>query len=158
MQIVRCNACGAWIGKEEDLEIEKANEPEIEYCPNCKDTEALMDVDFGCVFDDTELEKLWELFGEISVDYNDMIKEEFLGFPEKTDRMEIWQWFDERYSRGVVALLYPYSVARKVCGRCGSAVLPETNEELKKEYSYYCPRCDQNMYSFECRNKAGESE
>lgn len=116
MQIVRCNSCRAWIGNEEDLGIETVNEPGIEYCPKCNGTEALMDVNFGCVFDDAELEKLWELFGEIPVDDNDMIQEEFLGFPEKTDRMEIWQWFAERYSRGVVDLLYPDSVARKTGG------------------------------------------
>lgn len=115
MQIVRCNACGKWIGKEEDVGIETVNDPGIEYCPLCKNTEALMDVDYGSSFGDAELEKLWELFGEIDVDDNDAIQEEFLGFSEGTDRIEIWQWFDERYSRGVVSLLYPDSVARNGC-------------------------------------------
>lgn len=153
MQIVRCNACGKWIGKEQDLGYEKVNEPGIEYCPNCKSVEALMNVDYGCNFDDTELEKLWEMLGEIPVGDNDEIVEEFVGFPEGTDKIEIWQWFDEKYSRGVVALLNPESVARKVCSRCGSDVLPEEDEELKKEYPYYCPECDENMYSFECKDK-----
>lgn len=36
------------------------------------------------------------------------------------------------------------------CGKCGSVVVPETDMELRKEYPYYCPCCDENMYSFEC--------
>ena len=45
------------------------------------------------------------------------------------------------------------SDAIRVCARCGSDVLPEEDAELKKEYPYYCPECDENMYSFECREK-----
>ena len=148
MNIVRCNACGKWLGKEEELGLYYADD--TEYCPDCKDTEALMDVNYECSFDCNELEKLWNLFGEIPVDNNDEIQEEFLGFPEGTDRIEIWQWFDERYPKGVVALLYPEGVVRKRCNKCGSEVLPENNEELRKEYPHYCPVCDENMYSFEC--------
>lgn len=36
------------------------------------------------------------------------------------------------------------------CGRCGSKVRPERKPGLREEYPYYCPRCDENMYSFEC--------
>ncbi|HBA50755.1 MAG TPA: hypothetical protein DCZ91_23755 [Lachnospiraceae bacterium] len=36
------------------------------------------------------------------------------------------------------------------CGRCGSKVRPEREAGLREEYPYYCPRCDENMYSFEC--------
>ena len=103
MQIVRCNACGKWIGQDEDIEFNYVDD--IEYCPICKCTAALMDVDYGCNFDDAELEKLWDLFGEIPIDDNDSILEEFLGFPEGTDRFEIWHWFDEHYSKGIVNLI-----------------------------------------------------
>lgn len=103
MKIVRCNACGSWIGKDEELGLYYADD--MEYCPSCKCTEALMDVNHGCDFDDMELEKLWQLFGEVSIDDYDLIMEEFLGFPEGTDRFEIWHWFDERYSKGVVNLI-----------------------------------------------------
>lgn len=154
MQVVRCNACGRWIGQDEDIEFNHVNDTEC--CPICKCEAALMDVDYGCNFDDAELEKLWDLFGEIPIDDNDAILEEFLGFQEGTDRIEIWQWFDERYSRGVVSLLYPKSTLRKVCRRCGSRVLPETDEDLKKEYPHYCVQCDENMYSFECREEEKE--
>jgi DNA-directed RNA polymerase subunit RPC12/RpoP len=37
----------------------------------------------------------------------------------------------------------------KICVKCGSEVLPEVSEELKKEYPYYCEECDENLYSFE---------
>ena len=35
----------------------------------------------------------------------DAILEEFLGFSEGTDRIEIWHWFDENYPEGVAALM-----------------------------------------------------
>ena len=104
MRIVRCNFCGRWIGRDEDVGL--YYNTDTEYCPECKCTEALMDVDYGCKFTDRELEQLWELFGDIPVDDNENILEEFLGFPEKTDRMEIWHWFDEQYSKGIVCLIF----------------------------------------------------
>lgn len=36
-----------------------------------------------------------------------------------------------------------------ICFRCGCLVLKETDPELSKEYLYYCPECDENLYSFE---------
>lgn len=104
MEIVRCNSCGRWIGRDED--VGSHYDMDTEYCPECKCTMGLMDVDYGCYFDDWELEQLWNLFGDIPVDDNENILEGFLGFPEGTDRMEIWHWFDERYSRGVACLIY----------------------------------------------------
>lgn len=103
MQIVRCNDCGRWIGKDSDLGL--FYDDDMEYCPKCKGTDALMNVDYGCNFDDWQLEKLWKLFGDVAIDDADAILEEFLGFPEGTNRFEIWHWFDERYSRGVRGLM-----------------------------------------------------
>ena len=54
MQIVRCNSCGRWIGRDEDLEMHY--DADMEHCPECGCMEALMDVDYGCKFDDWELE------------------------------------------------------------------------------------------------------
>lgn len=40
----------------------------------------------------------------------------------------------------------------KICTRCGTGVLPEVDKGLKEEYPFYCPNCDENMYSFECED------
>lgn len=37
----------------------------------------------------------------------------------------------------------------RVCNRCGTAVIAETEEGLRDEYPYVCIHCDENMYSFE---------
>lgn len=37
---------------------------------------------------------------------------------------------------------------KRICIRCGNIVLPETGS-LRKEYPFYCPECDENMYEFE---------
>lgn len=95
MIVVRCNACGVWIGNETEL---AANER----CPNCGASHGLMYVDHSCVFDQPELKALWGLFGDIPIDDADQILEDFLGFRAGTDRFEVWHWFDERYAGGVV--------------------------------------------------------
>lgn len=38
---------------------------------------------------------------------------------------------------------------KRVCKHCGCEVNEEVESELRKEYPYYCPECDENMYSFE---------
>ena len=35
------------------------------------------------------------------------------------------------------------------CNRCSTKVLEEVVPELKKDYQYYCPTCDENMMTFE---------
>ena len=45
---------------------------------------------------------------------------------------------------------------RRKCKRCGSWVKRETVKGLRKEYSFYCPMCDQNMYRFETVKVKGE--
>lgn len=35
---------------------------------------------------------------------------------------------------------------RRICARCEQPVVRETHI---KEYPYYCPNCDENMYRFE---------
>lgn len=132
MIILWCNSCGRLIGKEEMLGTTTVRVCHFECCPECQCTKALMDVDY-------------------SINDNDEILEEFLGFHEGTDRMEIWHWFDERYSKGVAYLMFGSDAGKRiVCKRCGAEVQPEEDEVLRKEYPYYCPKCDENMYSFEC--------
>lgn len=49
----------------------------------------------------------WELFADVPMNpETECIEQEFLGFPAGTHREDIWHWFDERYSKGVYALLY----------------------------------------------------
>lgn len=56
---------------------------------------------------DAELEDLWEQFGDVPMDPGtEKMEESFLHFPAGTDRQEIWEWFDARYSNGVYYLLY----------------------------------------------------
>lgn len=59
---------------------------------------------------DKHLEQLWDELGDIPFDdqpESDMtLAQPWHGFPVGTEREDIWHWFDERYSRGVAALLY----------------------------------------------------
>ena len=56
---------------------------------------------------DKALEVLWDEFGDIPKDpETEEMEDIFLSFPAGTPRMDIWRWFDERYSKGVAALLY----------------------------------------------------
>ena len=56
---------------------------------------------------DIELEKLLKQFEDLPMDPDtEKIEEPFLSFPAGTDREDIWHWFDERHSKGVVYLLY----------------------------------------------------
>ena len=48
------------------------------------------------------------------------------------------------------AILKKAAGRRMACRRCGSKVRREREAGLREEYPYYCPRCDENMYSFEC--------
>lgn len=38
---------------------------------------------------------------------------------------------------------------KRVCKCCGTIVETEADRELRKEYPYYCPRCEENKYTFE---------
>lgn len=56
---------------------------------------------------DQLLEILWDQFEDCPMDPDtEKMCEAFLHFPAGTDREEIWKWFDERHSKGVVHLLY----------------------------------------------------
>lgn len=56
--------------------------------------------------DDRILECLWERFGDVLIDDNECILDDFLGFPCGTHREEVWHWFDRKYSKGVAALMF----------------------------------------------------
>ena len=56
---------------------------------------------------DAELEQLWGEFADVPMNpETEKMEEPFLHFPARTDREEIWHWFDERHSKGVAYLLY----------------------------------------------------
>ena len=56
---------------------------------------------------DAELERLWDEFADVPMNpETEKMEEPFLHFPVGTDREEIWHWFDDRHSKGVVYLLY----------------------------------------------------
>lgn len=102
MQIWKCKKCG-WIGRDSDMGLHW--EKDTEYCPRCKEVDGIATVCFSDCFNSQELEKLWQIFGEIPIDDADIILKEFFGFPEGTDRIEIWRWFDENYPEGVAVLM-----------------------------------------------------
>lgn len=108
MQIVRCNVCGDWLGPEDDIEIKHSQDAgEYEVCPACGESGGLMDLDHGSNFDEEEVRKLWSLLEDVPMNpETEQLEDDFLGFPEGTDRETVWHWFDEHYPGGVHSLLY----------------------------------------------------
>lgn len=51
-------------------------------------------------------QELWDELGNIPVNDDGEIDEEFLDFPIGTDREEIWSWFEEEFDLAVVDLMY----------------------------------------------------
>lgn len=47
---------------------------------------------------------------------------------------------------------------KRYCFRCKGQVKRETDKNLKKTYPYYCPRCDENMFTFETYKKKIKKE
>lgn len=82
---------------------------------------------------DAKLEQLWGEFADVPMNPGtEEMEEPFLHFPVGTNREEIWHWFDERHSKGVVYLLYgtepkyslknmaPLVRAQSLCCECDS--------------------------------------
>lgn len=42
-----------------------------------------------------------------------------------------------------------YKVISATCSHCGHEACFEADKELLKEYEYYCPYCDENLYGIE---------
>ena len=74
-------------------------------CPQCKEGDGISTVDFPTASTARNWKSCGRSFGEIPIDDEDAILEEFLGFSEGTDRIEIWHWFDENYPEGVADAL-----------------------------------------------------
>ena len=63
---------------------------------------------------DRELEELWAQLEDIPMDPDtECLEEPFMLWEAGVDRETVWHWFDERYSKGIVGLLYPGSDARE---------------------------------------------
>lgn len=63
-------------------------------------------------YTDKQLEELWEELTDVPFDEDDrgllwLAEDWFIFEADVTEREDIWHWFDERYSKGVHALLYP---------------------------------------------------
>lgn len=59
---------------------------------------------------DREVELLWEELEDIPTDENDCLCVDWQGWSKGTDRDEIWHWFDEHHSKGVVWLVNQYDM------------------------------------------------
>lgn len=56
---------------------------------------------------DRKLERLWAELEDVPMNPDtEEIEEQFLHFPVGTNREEIWEWFDERHSKGVAYLMH----------------------------------------------------
>lgn len=61
---------------------------------------------------DREIEDLWESFGDIPMDpKTERMEEAFYIWKAGTQREEIWHWFDQHHSKGLVYLLYGVDVS-----------------------------------------------
>lgn len=64
-------------------------------------------------YTDDELKELWEKFGDVIINYDDpdypngIIENDWFIFNAGTEKLDIWHWFDDRYSGGVYKLMFP---------------------------------------------------
>ncbi len=49
-----------------------------------------------------DLEKMWLEFGEIPINFDDEIEVDFYFWEKGTYRFDIWHWFDEKLTGGLV--------------------------------------------------------
>ena len=86
---------------------------------------------------DVELEALWDEFTDVPMNPDtEKMEGAFLHFPAGTPREDIWHWFDERYSKGIAALLY----GRGEDNTATIATLTYRNE--------LCCECDSELCAF----------
>ena len=62
-------------------------------------------------YTDEQLKELWEELSDIPFEEDEdgwlLLENDWFVFKAGTEREEIWYWFDERYSKGVHALMFP---------------------------------------------------
>lgn len=65
---------------------------------------------------DAALEELWAKFADVPMNpETEKLEAAFLHFPAGTNRMEVWRWFDDRHSKGVLFLLYGVQADGRRC-------------------------------------------
>lgn len=65
---------------------------------------------------DAVLESLWKQLDDIPMNpETEELEDAFLHFPAGTNRLEVWHWFDDRYSKGVSFLLYGIQADGRRC-------------------------------------------
>ena len=62
-------------------------------------------------YTDEQLKDLWEEFGDVLLDYSDektdgVLEKDWFIFEAGTDKLEIWDWFDEQHSVGLYKLMF----------------------------------------------------
>lgn len=88
---------------------------------------------------DCALERLWAELEDIPMDpRTERMEARFLHFPAGTERKDIWRWFNERYSQGIVSLLY---------GGDSSCVSQMEQSACLKEL---CPKCSLDDCTHSC--------
>lgn len=92
-----CTGC-RWIGAETEITIPG-------FCPKCQKAGNFNLLHCDMRFTQKELKILWTLFGDVPINDQDEIEEDFLDFTKGTDRFDVWHWFDARTHGGVNALL-----------------------------------------------------
>lgn len=111
-------------------------------------------------YTDRELEVLWEQFGDLPMNpETECMEAAFLDFPAGTHREEIWHWFDERYSKGVAALMYyrTYTVT-EVCPYCENEIEMRWDTD-RLGYKAFCPVCGNTlMLCDECLHSGPDGE
>ena len=92
----------------QEVEITESHYEEVfNGCGSCCCDNFLMDIDKDSDgFNDAQIEEIWEMFTDVPIDESERLEKEWFGFPAGTSKYDIWQWFDEHYSKGVYELVY----------------------------------------------------
>lgn len=69
---------------------------------------------------DTLLDEAWEEFSDVPIDDDELLGADWRGFRAGAERLEVWREFDELYSNGVRALMFPDARPEGTPGRGAS--------------------------------------
>ena len=69
---------------------------------------------------DALLDEAWEELGDVPIDDDELLDADWRGFRAGAERLEVWREFDELYSNGVRALMFPDARPEGTPGRGAS--------------------------------------